>query len=79
MDFRSRDREPLTIDRDLDLAVSEFAPGFSENKRQAYFHGGRLHGAYSKSRRRLLLTGDNSSTLRRWMARCERLPLHANF
>ena len=64
------DRDTLNIDRDLDLAVTEFAPGSQRTKDK------RVHRAigftaqiYRQDRRNWISAGDPLPT-RRWMQRC---------
>jgi ATP-dependent helicase YprA (DUF1998 family) len=70
--FRSRDREPLTIDRDLDLAVSEFAPGSQKTKDKRIFTAIGFTALILNRRGHLVLTANDPLPWRRWMARCER-------
>lgn len=67
-----RSQEPLTIDRDLDLAITEFAPGSQKTKDK------RIHTAIGFTApliyRQNQFTPSEKNPLpwRRWMARCER-------
>ena len=42
------DKEPLSVDRDLDLAVTEFAPGSQKTKDKRILYSHRIHRSDSK-------------------------------
>ena len=66
-----RQKEALTIDRDLDLSITEFAPGSQKTKDK------RIYTAIGFTtpllyQNRWIVSGDNPLPWRRWMERCER-------
>ena len=64
--------EPRTIDRDLDLAVTEFAPGSQKTKDKRVFTAIGFTAPIIKVRNRLRPASDNPLPWRRWMLRCLR-------
>lgn len=70
--FRPGDQEPLTIDRDLDLAVTEFAPGSQKTKdKRIYTAIGFTPPLLKVANRIVTAPPHNPLPWRRWMARCE--------
>ncbi len=67
-----RDREPLSIDRDLDLAVSEFAPGSQKTKDKRVYSAVGFTPPIIRINNRLVTASDNPLPWRRWMMRCQR-------
>ena len=65
------DQTANTIDRDLDLAITEFAPGSQKTKDKRVYTsiGFTTPLVY---RQRFVPAGDDPFAWRRWMARCER-------
>jgi hypothetical protein len=62
----------LTIDRDLDLAISEFAPGSEKTKdKRIYQSIGFTAPLLYAQNSRVVPTRDDPLGTRRWMARCE--------
>ena len=68
----AHDREPRTIDSDLDLAVTEFAPGSQKTKDKRVFTAIGFTAPIIKVRGRLRPATDNPLPWRRWMLRCLR-------
>jgi hypothetical protein len=68
----AHDREPRTIDRDLDLAVTEFAPGSQKTKDKRVFTAIGFTAPIIKVRGTLRPATDNPLPWRRWMMRCLR-------
>jgi len=68
----SREREPKTIDRDLDLAISEFAPGSQKTKDKRVYTAIGFTAPLVRRRGRILTVSDNPLPWRRWMLRCLR-------
>jgi ATP-dependent helicase YprA (DUF1998 family) len=70
--FRSGDKEPLTVDRDLDLAVTEFAPGSQKTKdKRIYTAIGFTPPLVNVANRTVTAPPHNPLPWRRWMSRCE--------
>jgi len=67
-----KDREPLTIDRDLDLAVSEFAPGSQKTKDKRVYMSVGFTPPIRLVNNRLVTATTNPLPWRRWMMRCQR-------
>ena len=74
----ANDREPRTIDRDLDLAITEFAPGSQKTKDKRVFTAIGFTAPIIKVRGRLQPATDNPLPWRRWLLRCLRWPLYGN-
>lgn len=66
-----RDREALTIDRDLDLAITEFAPGSQKTKDKRIYTAIGFTAPYLYLNRWVTASND-PLPYRRWIARCER-------
>jgi len=66
-----RDKEALTIDRDLDLAITEFAPGSQKTKDKRIYTAIGFTTPYLYQNRWVTAPGD-PLPYRRWIARCER-------
>jgi len=70
--FDPGDKEPLTIDRDLDLAVTEFAPGSQKTKdKRIYTAIGFTPPLLTVGNRIVTAPPHEPLPWRRWMARCE--------
>jgi DEAD/DEAH box helicase domain-containing protein len=67
-----RGNKPLTIDRDLDLAVTEFAPGSQKTKDKRVYTSIGFTAPYLPGGIRLRPAADDPLPWRRWMSRCER-------
>ena len=67
-----RDREPKTIDRDLDLAITEFAPGSQKTKDKRVYTSIGFTTPFVLRRQRIVTVGENPLPWRRWMLRCLR-------
>lgn len=65
-----RDNEALTIDRDLDLAITEFAPGSQKTKDKRIYTAIGFTTAYLFQNRWVTAPG-SPLPHRRWMVRCE--------
>lgn len=64
---------PLQIERDLDLAITEFAPGSQKTKdKRIYTSIGFTAPYLPAAANRLRPATDNPAPWRRWMTRCER-------
>lgn len=64
--------DALTIDRDLDLAITEFAPGSQKTKDKRIFTSIGFTAPYLHVNRRGWITASaNPLPYRRWIARCE--------
>lgn len=61
----------LTIDRDLDLAVTEFAPGSQKTKDKRVYTAIGFTAPLLRIQNRLAPSDDDPLPWRRWMARCE--------
>lgn len=77
--FRPTDKEPLVIDRDLDLAVSEFAPGSQKTKDKRIYTAIGFTAPYIKRGGKIAVVGENPIPWRRWMARCEHCHFTATY
>ncbi len=66
-----RTNELFSIDRDLDLAISEFAPGSEKTKDKRIHQAIGFTAPLLYRRDRFVPTEDDPLTSRRWMARCE--------
>jgi ATP-dependent helicase YprA (DUF1998 family) len=64
--------KPLTIERDLDLAVTEFAPGSQKTKDKRIYTSIGFTAPYLPGGNRLRPAADDPMPWRRWMTRCER-------
>jgi DEAD/DEAH box helicase domain-containing protein len=62
----------LTIDRDLDLAITEFAPGSQKTKDKRIYTSIGFTAPYLPAGNRLRPSTDDPMPWRRWMTRCER-------
>lgn len=71
--FDPDDKEPLSVDRDLDLAVTEFAPGSQKTKDKRIYTAIGFTAPIVKTHTNRLVTAPPHDPLpwRRWMARCE--------
>jgi len=67
-----RGREPKTIDRDLDLAITEFAPGSQKTKDKRVYTAIGFTTPFVLRRGRIVTVSDNPLPWRRWMLRCLR-------
>jgi DEAD/DEAH box helicase domain-containing protein len=68
-----RRNQPLEIERDLDLAVTEFAPGSQKTKdKRIYTSIGFTAPYIPAGNNRLRPAADDPMPWRRWMTRCER-------
>jgi ATP-dependent helicase YprA (DUF1998 family) len=68
-----RRSQPLAIERDLDLAVTEFAPGSQKTKdKRIYTSIGFTAPYLPAGNNRLRPSADDPMPWRRWMTRCER-------
>ncbi|MGA9391852.1 MAG: helicase-related protein [Candidatus Sulfotelmatobacter sp.] len=63
---------PLAIERDLDLAVTEFAPGSQKTKDKRIYTSIGFTAPYLPAGNRLRPATDDPMPWRRWMTRCER-------
>ncbi|MHC1769478.1 MAG: DEAD/DEAH box helicase [Verrucomicrobiia bacterium] len=68
----ANDREPRTIDRDLDLAVTEFAPGSQKTKDKRIYSAIGFTAPIIKVHGHLQPASNNPLPWRRWMLRCLR-------
>jgi Lhr-like helicase len=66
------DREPKTVDRDLDLAITEFAPGSQKTKDKRVYTAIGFTAPLLRRRGRIVAVSDNPIPWRRWMLRCLR-------
>ena len=62
----------LSIERDLDLAVTEFAPGSQKTKDKRIYTSIGFTAPYLPAGNRLRPAADDPMPWRRWMTRCER-------
>ena len=70
--FRPEDKEPLTVDRDLDLAVTEFSPGSQKTKDKRIYTAIGFTPPLLKIGNRVVTAPPHEPLpWRRWMARCE--------
>ncbi len=67
-----KDRDPIAIDRDLDLAVSEFAPGSQKTKDKRVYIAVGFTPPITTVNNRLVTATANPLPWRRWMMRCQR-------
>lgn len=67
-----RNYDPETIDRDLDLAVSEFAPGSQKTKDKRVYTAIGFTPSILKAGPSVASAGDQPVTRRQFMLRCER-------
>jgi DEAD/DEAH box helicase domain-containing protein len=65
-----QNREPKTIDRDLDIAITEFAPGSQKTKDKRVYTSIGFTAPFLNRRGRLSPINDNPLPWRRWMLRC---------
>ena len=70
--IRQTPRTALSIDRDLDLAITEFAPGSQKTKDKRVYTCIGFTAPYILEGNRLAPADSNPITWRRWMSRCER-------
>jgi len=63
-------REPKTIDRDLDLAITEFAPGSQKTKDKRVYTAIGFTAPFIRRGPRIMTVSDNPLPWRRWMLRC---------
>lgn len=66
-----RQKELLTIDRDLNLAVTEFAPGSQKTKDKRVYTAIGFSAPLLYNQNRWVVASDNPLPWRRWMERCE--------
>lgn len=66
-----RSNEPLTIARDLDLAITEFAPGSQKTKDKRIYTAIGFTAPLIHRQKQLIPASDNPLPWRRWMTRCE--------
>ncbi len=64
------DREPKTIDRDLDLAITEFAPGSQKTKDKRVYTAIGFTAPLLRRRGRIVPVSNDPIPWRRWMLRC---------
>ena len=70
--FQPEDKEPLTVDRDLDLAITQFAPGSQKTKdKRIYTAIGFTPPLLKVANRIVTVPPHDPLPWRRWMARCE--------
>jgi DEAD/DEAH box helicase domain-containing protein len=62
--------EPRTIDRDLDLAITEFAPGSQKTKDKRVYTAIGFTAPLLRRRGRIVPVSDDPLPWRRWMMRC---------
>ena len=67
---RLRGRELLTTDRDLDLAVTEFAPGSQRTKDKRIYQAIGFTAPLLLQGNRLYSSANDPLSARRWMSRC---------
>jgi hypothetical protein len=67
-----RDREPKTVDRDLDLAISEFAPGSQKTKDKRVYTAIGFTAPLVRRGGRIMPVSRDPLPWRRWMLRCLR-------
>lgn len=65
-------RDEATIDRDLDLAITEFAPGSQKTKDKRIYTAIGFTAPYIQRNHGPVPASDNPLPWRRWMARCSR-------
>jgi len=69
----SRQKKVSTIDRDLDLAIAEFAPGSEKTKdKRIYTSIGFTAPLLPDQKNSLVPASDNPLSQRQWMLRCQR-------
>jgi ATP-dependent helicase YprA (DUF1998 family) len=66
-----RHKECYTIDRDLDLAITEFSPGAQRTKDKRIYTAVGFTAPLVYQANRFSPAADNPLSWRRWMARCE--------
>jgi hypothetical protein len=69
--FRRGDHEPFVVDRDLDLAITEFAPGSQKTKDKRVHTAIGFTAPFLKHGTRISPASNDPLPWRRWMARCE--------
>jgi ATP-dependent helicase YprA (DUF1998 family) len=69
---RLTQKDEGTIDRDLDLAITEFAPGAQKTKDKRIYTAIGFSAPYVRRKNRPEPATDNPLPWRRWMARCSR-------
>lgn len=67
-----RNRSVFSVDRDLDLAITEFAPGSQKTKDKRIYTSIGFTAPYILVGNRLAPAEPNPIAWRRWMSRCER-------
>lgn len=67
-----RSRTVFSVDRDLDLAITEFAPGSQKTKDKRIYTSIGFTAPYILAGNRLAPAEPNPIAWRRWMSRCER-------
>ena len=67
-----RNRTVFSVDRDLDLAITEFAPGSQKTKDKRIYTSIGFTAPYILVGNRLAPAEPNPIAWRRWMSRCER-------
>jgi DEAD/DEAH box helicase domain-containing protein len=67
-----RNRAAFSVDRDLDLAITEFAPGSQKTKDKRIYTSIGFTAPYILAGNRLAPAEPNPIAWRRWMSRCER-------
>lgn len=67
-----RKTESLTIDRDLDLAITEFAPGSQKTKDKRIYTAIGFTPAFLHRQGKWVIAPGHPLPWRRWMERCER-------
>jgi DEAD/DEAH box helicase domain-containing protein len=67
-----RNRAAYKVDRDLDLAITEFAPGSQKTKDKRIYTSIGFTAPYILAGNRLAPAEPNPVAWRRWMSRCER-------
>lgn len=65
-----RNKELLTIDRDLELAITEFAPGSQKTKDKRVYTSVGFTAPLMFVQNRIMPSAGDPLTWRRWMARC---------
>jgi rubrerythrin len=63
--------EPFTIDRDLELSITEFAPGSEKTKDKVILRAVGFTPPLLKRGRRWIPANDNPLPYRRWLQRCK--------
>lgn len=69
--FRRGDHEPFVVDRDLDLAITEFAPGSQKTKDKRVHTAIGFTAPFLKHGTMIAPASNDPLPWRRWMARCE--------